>query len=167
MVILYERQRVSHLFRYGGDWADTTALIGFDPLTDEVHHLLTAQHIPAHSTDRQSQQVDDESDDANMSDPTCFNILWENYWAAMFVVLHILHWKNHTSCRRPFTLTRCRHRRWPWSRGPRWGWELWRRALQKSSAPLEAEPCSSYRSGRLKLVCTHFRGGGLNLKHYY
>lgn len=62
MVIVYERQRVSHLFRYGWDWSDTTALIGFDPLTDEVHHLLTAQHIPAHSTCGQYQQADDESD---------------------------------------------------------------------------------------------------------
>lgn len=27
------------------------ALIGFDPLADEVHHFLTAQHVPASEED--------------------------------------------------------------------------------------------------------------------
>lgn len=41
---------LSHLFHYGREGSDFAALVWFDPLTDEVHDLLTAQHIPARDT---------------------------------------------------------------------------------------------------------------------
>lgn len=53
--MIYERIKcesgaLAHLFHYGWEESDIAALVRFDPLADEVHHLLTAQHIPAHNT---------------------------------------------------------------------------------------------------------------------
>lgn len=36
----------TYLFHDGGEGSDFAIMVWFDPLTDEIHHLLTAQHIP-------------------------------------------------------------------------------------------------------------------------
>lgn len=41
-----------HLLHYGGERSNVAALVRLDPLTDEVHHFLAAQHIPTQSTYR-------------------------------------------------------------------------------------------------------------------
>lgn len=39
----------AHLFHNRGKCSGFAILVWFDPLADEVHHLLTAQHIPANT----------------------------------------------------------------------------------------------------------------------
>ena len=41
---------VSYLFHYGRQGSDHSFVIGFDSLTDKVHHFLTAQNVPVDNT---------------------------------------------------------------------------------------------------------------------
>lgn len=79
-------------------------------------------------------------------------------------VLYQWGWINKSS-----RLTKCRHRPWPWSRGPHWVQAPWGRAEQKSSVPLEAKSCFSYRSGPLKAQQKHSHDSRLkdSLKHHW
>lgn len=50
---------LNHLFYDGWEWSHMATFIRFDPLADEVHHFLAAQHIPTH-TDTHKQAMMDQ-----------------------------------------------------------------------------------------------------------
>lgn len=74
----------SHLFHYRWEGPGFPALVWFDPFTDEVHHFLTAQHIPANKQEQErkcsstNQSKKSEGEDALYA------------WSSLFFIRHLM-----------------------------------------------------------------------------
>lgn len=62
----------AHLFHNQGKCSGFAILVWFDPLTNEVHHLLTAQHIPA-NTPKHKRDLTAESKHVNFGVCDCLS----------------------------------------------------------------------------------------------
>lgn len=80
----------AHLFHNQGKCSGFAILVWFDPLTNEVHHLLTAQHIPA-NTQKHKRDLTAESKHVNFGVCDCLSEVTKLIDLLQFLTSFYLH----------------------------------------------------------------------------